>query len=249
MISVKHIHKKVIVLLAVILVVGVTVFLFYSNLRQNYNKNQNQTDIIDERNDMLLEGYLYKTESGYGLMGWNLMGDTDFKSYINKRVAVAGHKEETPYTITVTEIVEMEDDTKVETQETVVYGVLKKDNEDSNESPYDRHYKIGDYDIKTDKDLSEYIDKEVAALISTVVSDKVDVKFGDLIEINIPYTIQGTLEVLSKEEGHYHYKLGEYDVHSTMNITRYEGDYLKLLVFDGQHGSKEKNKVTLVKVQ
>lgn len=93
------------------------------------------------------------------------------------------------------------------------------------------------------------MDKEVAAVISIVASDKTNAKFGDLIEINIPYTIQGTLEVLSKEEGHYHYKLGEYDVHSTMNITRYGEDYLKLLVFDGQHGSKEEKKVTLVKVQ
>lgn len=247
--SVKYIHKKVIILLAVVLAVGAAAFLLYSNLSKNHNKNQTQTDIIDEENDMLLEGYIYETEDGYGLMGWNLAGDIDFEPYINKRVAVAGHKEEAPYTITVTEIVEMEDDSNVETQETVVYGVLKKDNEDSNEVPFDRHYKIGDYDIRTNKDLSEYMDKEVAALISTVVSDKVNVKYGDLIEINIPYTIEGTLEVLSKEEGHYHYKLGKYDVHSTMNITRYEGDYLKLLVFDGQHGSKEENKVTLVKVQ
>lgn len=247
--SVIHINKKVIILLAVVLVLGFVAFLLYSNLIQNHNKNQDQTNIVNEENDMLLEGYIYETKDGYGLMGWNLAGDIDFKSYTNKRVAVAGHKEGTPYTITVTEIAKMEDDSNIETQETVIYGVLKKDNEGSNESPYDRHYKVGDYDIKTDKDLSEYIDKEVAALISTVVSDKVDVKYGDLIEINIPYTIEGTLKVLSKEEGHYHYKVGEYDIHSAMNITRYDGDYLKLLVFDGQHGFKEENKVTLVKVQ
>lgn len=236
MMLIKNPYKKVIFFL-VVLIVGIVAFLLYSNLSQNHSKNQHQTDIIDEENDIRMEGYLYPTENGYGLMGWNVTGDIDFKSYMEKRIVVVGKKGENPDEVIVADIIEIEDDSKIETRETVVYGVLKKGND---ESPMDRHYKIGNFDIRTDKDLSEYIDKEVAALVDAVASDKMTIKHGDLIEINIPYTIKGTLEVLSKENGHYHYKLGEYDVHSIMDITRYEGDYLKLLVFDGQHGSKKK---------
>lgn len=237
--------KKVIILLTVI-IVGIASFLIYHNI-QNRNENQLQTDIVDEKNDIRMEGYLYPTENGYGLMGWSLTGDNiDFKSYMDKRIVVVGQKGENPYEIVVSEIFEIEDDSEIKTRETVVYGVLKEYDISSSK---DRHYKIGSFDIRTDQDLSEYVGKEVAVLVDEIVSPNMTLRHGNLIDINIPYVIQGTLETISKENRHYHYKLGEYDVHSTMDITRYEGDYLKLLVFDGQHGIKEKNKVTLVKVQ
>lgn len=242
----KNSYKSIIPSL-VVLIVGVVVFLLYLNLNQNHNKNQNPTDIIDKENNVSLEGHLYKTENGYGLMGWDLTGDIDFEPYIDKRIVVVGQTGEDPYTVVVKEIVEIEDDIKAEIKETVVYGKLLEKND--SQSPTDSHYYIGSFDIRSNRNLSEYVDKEVAVLVNEVISKDMSVRHGDLVDINIPYTIQGILEVLSKEKGHYHYKLGEYDVHSTMDITRYEGDYLKLLVFDGQHGSKEKNKVTLVKVQ
>lgn len=101
--------KKVIILLTVI-IVGIASFLIYHNI-QNRDENQLQTDIVDEENDIRMEGYLYSTENGYGLMGWDLTGDNiDFKLYMDKRIVVVGQKGENPYEIVVSEIFEIEDD-------------------------------------------------------------------------------------------------------------------------------------------
>lgn len=243
---VKKFYKEIIIIL-IILFAGIITFIVYPNIKENQNdKVKNQTDIIDEKNDIRIEGYLYKTKDGYGLMGWNLVGKIDFEPYVDKKVVVVGEEGKNAYELVSNEIIEMKDDSEIKTEEKVIYGVLKEDNIKSN---IDRHYKIKDFDIRTNKDLSEYVSKEVAVLVSTAVADNSSIKQGDLIEIHIPYTIQGTLEVLSKESSYYHYKLGKYDIRSVMDITQYDKDYLKLLVFDGQYGSKGKNKVTLVKVQ
>lgn len=242
----KSSYKKIVIVLAVILVVGIAACLIYLNLNKSRNENQNPTDILDEENDMALEGHLYKIENGYGLMGWDVLGDIDFEPYIDKKIVVVGRKGEEPYSIIANEIIEVEDDTNVKTKATVLYGTLL---ETDNQSSSDRHYKIGSFDIRSDRDLSEYVGKEVAVLVNEIVANNMTVRNGDLVDIGIPYIIEGTLEVVSKKSGHYHYRLGEYDVCSTMNISRYEGDYLRLLVFDGQHGTKEQKKVTLVKVK
>ena len=66
-------------------------------------------------------------------------------------------------------------------------------------------------------------------------------RHGNLIDINIPYIIQGTLETISKETGAIIINLEnmtcirQWILHDTK-------DYLKLLVFDGQrHQRKQSN--------
>lgn len=241
----KRTYQKLTILLIILLIGGVAFFVYQYGLKDQANQTS-QNNQIDEQNDIQIEGHLYKDGDQFGLMGWKLSGEMDFDPFVDQKIVVVGQQGEGEDEIIVSQIIKMDDTTEVKTEEKIVYGILKEDNV---ETATDRHYKIKNLNIRTDQDLSEYVDKEVVALVDVVISKDIIEEHGDLIEIHIPYTIQGTLKVLSKEDGHFHYQMGKYNIHSTMDITRYEGDFLKLLVFDGQHGSQEENMVTLVKVK
>ncbi|QUH22169.1 hypothetical protein [Alkaliphilus sp. B6464] len=235
-------RKKIIALVSIVMIIMGSLLFLYSNSDRTIGPQNTSKDIV-------LEGHLVKDNEEINLLGWVLLGDLEYEKYEDKKVKVTGVPTDQDYQLKIKNI-EITDEDKDLGEIHEIIGSLEYI---SGEKTNDVHYRINNYEIRTDKDFSEYVGQKV--FVKAIES-----KFGpqeqeditvDAKEISKIIEISGVLEgeKVKRVNKEIHYNLGEYDIHSTENLSDYIDKEVKIEVYIGQHGFINSEKeVSFIKI-